>query len=169
VPHRIHLICISISMLAAISLFEGCGTSAAPAVAKSSLASSTIGCNKTPCSGSVAVPLILVDGADPAALGLPISCSLTAGAHTLNFVAAPSTRWFGVTPGSGELAAAGSTALSINSVDGSAVNGRNIGVVTVSAPGYNDNSQMAVELNCDVAAGTCTVAFSCQPSKYPLP
>jgi hypothetical protein len=67
------------------------------------------------------------------------------------------------------LAAAGSTALSVNSVNASAVSGRNIGVVKVSAPGYNDNNQMSVELNCNVAAGTCRVAFSCQPSNYPLP
>jgi hypothetical protein len=67
------------------------------------------------------------------------------------------------------LASAGSTVLSVNSVNASAINGRNIGVVTVSAPGYNDNNQMEVELNCNVAAGTCRVAFSCQPGNFPLP
>jgi hypothetical protein len=171
VPHRICLI-FFLSTFAAILFFEGCGTSRPSAVPNPSLASSTIGCNNTPCSGSVDVPLILVDGADPGALGLPISCSVTAGAQTMNYIAAPSTPWFGVYPESGELAASGSTALSVNSINASNISGRNIGVVTVSAPGYNDNSQMAVELNCNVegvATGTCKIAFSCQPSKYPLP
>jgi len=164
---RSNLICLS--TFAAIWLFQGCGTSRPPALPNSSLAFSTIGCNNMPCSGSVEVPLILVDGTDPAALGLPISCSVTAGAQTMNFIAVPSTSWFGVSPGSGELAAAGSTTLSVNSVNAFNVNGRNIGAVTLSAPGYNDNNQMAVELNCNVGAGTCRVAFSCQPNKNPLP
>jgi hypothetical protein len=167
-PHRINLICLS--SFAAFLLLQGCGTSRPPAVgSNSSLASPAIGCDNTPCSGSVEVPLILVDGSDPAALGLPISCSMTAGAQTMNFNAAPSTPWFGVSPGSGELAAAGSTSLSVNSINAANVSGRNLGVVMVSAAGYNDNSQMAVELNCSIATATCRVAFSCQPSKYPLP
>jgi hypothetical protein len=49
------------------------------------------------------------------------------------------------------------------------VSARNIGAVTVSASGYADNNQMQVELNCDVAAGTCKVAFTCEPKTSPLP
>ena len=164
---RIQLIVLSTFALICVS--QGCGSAPPGTVPNSSLASSAIGCSNTPCSGSVEAPLILIDGSDPAALGLPISCSVTAGAQTMSFIAAPSTPWFAVSPGSGELSAAASTELSVNSVNASAVSGRNIGVVTVSAPGYNDDNQMAVELNCNVTAGSCRLAFSCQPGKYPLP
>jgi hypothetical protein len=156
-------------MLLALWVLQGCGTSRPPLVPVSSLASSTIGCNTVACSGSVDAPLLLVDGSDPATLGLPISCSMTAGSQAMNFIAAPSTAWFGVTPGSGQLAVATSTTISVNSMNASAVSTRNIGVVTVSASGYQNNSQMAVELNCNVEAGTCKIAFSCEPNQHPLP
>jgi len=155
--------------LIAICVLQGCGTTRPPAISNSSLASSEIGCNNGACSGSVEVPLILVNGTDPATFGLPISCSVTAGSQAMSFIAVPSMPWFGVSPGSGKLDAGGTTALSVNSMNGSAVSGRNIGIITLSASGYKDNNQMAVELNCNILAGTCKVAFSCEPSKYSLP
>ena len=49
------------------------------------------------------------------------------------------------------------------------VSARNIGAVTVSTSSYADNNQMQVELNGDVAAGTCKVAFTFNPKTSPLP
>jgi hypothetical protein len=160
---------ILVFLLLAIWIFQGCGTSRPPVIPPSSLASSTVGCDNMPCSGSVEVALILVDGTDPATFGLPISCSVTAGAQTMSFIAVPSMAWFGVSPGSGKLSADGSTTVSVTSMNATGVSARNIGAVTLTASGYKDNSQMAVELNCNVIAGTCKVAFSCEPSKHPLP
>jgi hypothetical protein len=156
-------------MLLALWVLQSCGTPRPPVVPTSSLVSSTIGCNNMPCSGSVDAPLILVDGSDPGTLGLPIACSMTSGSQAMNFIAAPSTAWFGVAPGSGQLSVATSTTISVNSMNAAGVSARNVGVVTVSASGYKDNSQMAVELNCNVDAGACKIAFSCELSKYPLP
>lgn len=160
---------IFVFLLLAIWILQGCGTSPPPVIPPSSLASSTVGCNNMPCSGSAEVPLILVDGTDPATFGLPMSCSVSAGAQTMSFIAVPSTAWFGVSPGSGKLVADGSTIVSVTSMNATGVNARNIGVVTLTASGYKDNSQMTVELNCNIVAGTCKVAFSCKPSKYPVP
>lgn len=159
----------TILLMVAACALQGCSSSGPLVSPSSSLASSTIGCNNMPCSGSAEVPLIIVDGADPASFGVPISCSLTAAGQGMTFIAAPSTAWFGVTPGSGVLPARGSTTISVSSINASGVSDRNIGVVTVTASGYKDNNQMAVELNCNIAAGSCKVAFSCEPSKYPLP
>lgn len=156
-----------------LSLFlAGCGTAKSPVLpASSSSVSSVVTCpgGAAPCHGSVNVPLLIVDGSDPASYGLPISCSVTAGTQAMKFIASPSTSWFGVNPGSGTLDPASTTTVSVNAMNAANVSTRNIGSVTVSAPGYNNNSQMGVELNCNIEAGTCTVAFSCEPSKYPLP
>ncbi len=111
----------------------------------------------------------VVNGTDPATFGIPFACSVTASSQTMKFVAVPSQPWFGVSPGNGTLAANGSETIQITAVNAATVNGRNIGVVTLSAPGYSDNSQMAVELNCNVTAGSCKVAFSCNPKTDPLP
>jgi hypothetical protein len=122
-----------------------------------------------PCSGSLDVSQILVDGTDPATLGVAMSCSVTASSQTMKFITVPSQPWFGVSPGDGILAADGTGTLQVTALNAANVNGRNIGVVTVSASGYSDNSQMAVELNCDVGAGSCKMAFSCDPKTNPLP
>lgn len=161
---------IVFALVAAFSL-QGCGTSKPPVITTPPSATSAISCpgGTMPCSGSVEVPLIIVNGSDPGTFGLPMSCSLTAGAEAMKFIAAPSTPWFGVSPGSGTLQADTSTTIAVPSINASNVNARNIGLATVSASGYKDNSQMAVELNCNVAAGSCKVAFSCEPSKHPLP
>jgi hypothetical protein len=87
----------------------------------------------------------------------------------MKFVAVPSQPWFGVSPVNGTLAAGGTSTIEVNAVNAANVNGRNIGTVTVSAPGYSDNSQMAVELNCNDTEATCSVAFSCNPKTNPLP
>jgi hypothetical protein len=147
-----------------------CGSGTLPAPPASANKSS-IGCpgGTQPCSGSVDVPQILVDGSDPATLGLPISCSLTAGSQTMKFITVPSQSWFGSSPGNGSLQASASTTVSINAINAASVSNRNIGIVTVSASGYSDNSQMQVELDCDVLAGTCKVAFSCDVKTNPLP
>lgn len=112
---------------------------------------------------------MLIDGTDPATFGIPIACSLTASSQTMNFVAVPSQPWFGVSPGNGTLEADGNETIQVTAVNALNVSGRNIGVVTVSASGYSENSQMAVELNCNDTAGMCTVAFSCNPKTNPLP
>lgn len=158
-------------LLVVVFCFCSCGSTGHLPPPNPSLAKSVIGCpgGNLPCSGSLDVPLILVDGTDPATFGIPVACSVTASSQTMNFVVLPSQPWFGVSPVNGTLAGNGSATLQVNTVNAASVNGRNIGLVTVSAPGYSDNSQMAVELNCNVTAGTCKVAFSCDPKTNPLP
>lgn len=152
-------------------ILNGCGTSKPPSVQTSSLATASIGCasGNVPCSASIEVPVILVDGSDPATYGLPISCAVTAGSQAMNFTTASSMPWFAASPTSGSLQPSGSTTVVIPSISAVNVSGRNIGQVSVSASGYSTNSQMAVELNCNVAAGSCIVAYSCNPSANPLP
>lgn len=154
----------------AVGALCSCGSGSLPN-SGASANKSAIGCpgGNQPCSGSVEVPQILVDGTDPATYGLPISCSLTAGSQIMNFVTVPSQPWFGSSPGNGTLQPSASTTISVNSMNGGSVSNRNIGSLTVSASEYSDNNQMQVELNCNVPAGKCTVAFSCNTKTDPLP
>ena len=165
-PRHYLLICL---FLMSISL-NGCGNGhlLAPSASPDT---STIGCpgNNMPCAASREVPQTLVDGTDPATYGIPIACSVTAGSHEMKFITTPSQPWFGVSPGAGDLQPGASTTLGVLSLNAANVSGRNVGVVTVTASGYADNSQMAVELNCDMVRGTCNVAFSCNPKANPLP
>jgi hypothetical protein len=165
-PRDYFLICL---FLMSISM-NGCGNGHLPAPSASPDTSS-IGCpgNNMPCAASREVAQILVDGTDPATYGIPISCSLTAGSHEMKFITTPSQPWFGVSPAAGDLQPGASTTLGVLSLNAASVSARNVGVVTVTASGYADNSQMAVELNCDVAADRCKVAFSCTPKTNPLP
>lgn len=164
-----HRVVICVFMLVIACSFYSCSSGHLPALPPS-LAQSAIGCGGTmPCSGSLDVSQMLIDGTDPATFGIPIACSLTASSQTMNFVAVPSQPWFGVSPGNGTLAADGNETIQVTAVNAVNVSGRNIGVVTVSASGYSENSQMAVELNCNDTAGMCTVAFSCDPKTNPLP
>ena len=153
------------------SILNSCGTSKPPSVESSHFAASTIGCSggNVPCSAHIDVPLILVDGSDPATYGIPMSCSMTAGGQAMKFTTAPSTPWFGVSPGFGSLQPGSSATIGVQSLSAVNVSGRNIGQVAVSASGYSTNSQMAVELNCNVAGGSCVVAYTCNPKTNPLP
>lgn len=166
--HRI-VSCFVVSLVACS--FYGCGTGGPLPPPAPALAKSAIGCagGSTPCAGSLDVSQVLVNGTAPATFGIPVACSVTAGSQTMKFVAVPSQPWFGVSPVNGTLAAGGTSTIEVNAVNAANVNGRNIGTVTVSAPGYSDNSQMAVELNCNDTEATCSVAFSCNPKTNPLP
>lgn len=151
-----------------------CGTSKPPMVPTTALATAAIGCpgGNVPCSAHIEVPLILVDGSDPATYGIPMSCSVTAGGQAMKFTTTPSQPWFAASPVSGTLESGGSTTITVPSLNATGVSGRNLGQVTVSASGYSTNSQMAVELNCNItnpAAGKCLVAYSCNPKTNPLP
>ena len=167
-PSRDFVICFLVLL---VSLFlHGCGNGQLPALLASA-EKSTISCpsNNLPCNGSIEVSQILVDGTDPATFGIPMSCSVTAGSGEMNFTTIPSQAWFGVSPGAGALQPGNATSLAVTSLNAANVSGRNVGTVTVSAAGYATNNQMEVELNCNVAADTCTVAFSCDPQTNPLP
>lgn len=151
-----------------------CGTNAPPSIQGVPVATAEIGCpvGNLPCSAHIEVPLILIDGSDPATYGIPMSCSVTAGGKAMKFTTTTSQPWFAASPGSGTLQSGGSTTLTVPSLNATGVSGRNLGQVTVSASGYSSNSQMAVELNCNVtniAAGSCLVAYSCNPKTNPLP
>lgn len=167
-PPRDFAICFVV-LLVSLSLC-GCGSGNLPAPLPSA-EKSTISCpgNNMPCNGSTEVPQILVNGTDPATYGIPMSCSVTAASSEMNFTTIPSQAWFGVSPGAGALQPGTTTTLAVTSLSGANVSARNVGAVTVSAAGYADNNQMEIELNCNVSAGTCTVAFSCDPKTNPLP
>jgi hypothetical protein len=168
VPSRDFVICL-FALLVSLFLY-GCGSGHLPAPLASAK-KSTISCpgNSAPCNGSIQVPQILVNGTDPATYGIPMSCSIMAGGGQMNFTTIPSQAWFGVSPGAGALQPGAATTLAVTSLNAANVNARNVGTVTVSAAGYADNNQMEVELNCNVAKGACTVAFSCDPKTNPLP
>lgn len=174
VPSRQRSAIIFLALVMSIML-NSCGTNQPSSFQSTPQAHASIGCSgaNVPCSAKVEVPLITVDGSDPASYGLPVSCALTAGNQTMNFTTATTTAnsaaWFGATPTSGSLQPSGNTTVAVSSISAANVSGRNIGQVSVSASGYSTNSQMAVELNCNVAAGSCVVAYSCNPSAYPLP
>ena len=159
--------CVIVLAAGVLCSYGGGSLPAPPASANKS----TIGCpsGNQPCSGSVHVPQILVNGTDPATYGLPMSCSLTSGSLTMDFVTVPSQPWFGSSPGNGTLQPNRTTTISVTAMNAANVSNRNIGSLTVSASKYSDNNQMQVELNCNVVAGTCTVAFSCDVSKHRLP
>ena len=151
-----------------------CGTNMPPSIKGVPLATAAIGCpgGSAPCSAHVEVPLILIDGSDPATYGIPMSCSVTAGGQAMKFTTTPSQPWFAASPVAGNLQSGGSTTITVQSLNATGVSGRNLGQVTVSASGYSTNSQMAVELNCNltnITAGTCIVAYSCNPKTNPLP
>ena len=150
--------------------FYGCGGGELPP-SNRAVGHSSIGCpgGNMPCTGSLDVSQVLVDGTDPATFGIPISCSLTASSQTMKFVTVPSQPWFGISPGGGTLDPGATATIQVNAMNAAHVSGRNIGVATVSAAGYSDNSQMAVELDCNVTAQSCKVAFSCDPKTNPLP
>ena len=164
---------LTIVLLALVmsSLLNSCGTNAPPSVSGVPLASSAIGCStgNVPCSASIEVPQVLVDGVDPSSYGIPVSCSITAGGQAMKFTTATSQPWFAASPVSGSLQSGGSTTIAVPSLNAANVNGKNIGQVTVSASGYSVNSQMAVELNCNAIKGSCVVAYSCNPKTNPLP
>jgi hypothetical protein len=150
-------------------LFYGCGSGHLPA--PSATLKSAISCmgGNLPCTASIEVPQILVSGTDPATYGIPISCSVAASSQTMKFITFPSQPWFGVSPGNGTLQPETSATILVTSMNAANISGRNVGAVTISAAGYADNSQMQVELDCDVVAGTCKVAFTCDPKTNPLP
>ena len=165
--------CLTIVLLVLFvsSMLNSCGTAKPPSVQSSPLAASTVGCpaGNVPCAAHIDVPLILVDGSDPGTYGIPMSCSVTAASQAMRFTTATSMPWFAASPTSGSLEGGGSTTVGVPSISAANVSGRNIGQVTVSASGYSTNSQMAVELNCNVAEGSCLVAYSCNPKTHPLP
>jgi hypothetical protein len=151
-----------------------CGTNTPPSIQGVPSATAAIACpgGNLPCSAHIEVPLILIDGSDPATYGIPMSCSITAGDQAMKFTTATSQPWFAASPVSGTLQPGGNTTITVPSLNASGVSGRNLGQVAVSASGYSTNSQMAVELNCNVtniAAGKCLVAYSCNPKTNPLP
>ncbi len=165
-----HQVKICIFVLLLCCSFYSCGNSGQLPAPTPALAKSAIGCGgDLPCAGSLDVSQILVNGTAPATFGIPMECSLTAGSQAMNFIAVPSQPWFGVSPGNGTLAADSTATMQVTALNAANVNGRNIGTVTVSASGYSDNTQMAIEVNCNDTAGTCTVAFSCDPKTNPLP
>jgi hypothetical protein len=162
-----------ISLLAIVFslMLNSCGTPQLPAIQSSPApATATIGCSSgSPCSASLEVPLIIVNGSNPATYGIPISCSVTAGTEAMNFTTTASQPWFATSPASASLQPGASTTIGVFSLSAANVSTRNLGNVTVSASGYSSNSQMGVELNCNVEAGSCIVAFSCDPKTNPLP
>jgi|SRR5208283_4629735 len=150
---------------------QGCG-SGSTAQPSSPLATSTIGCGVA-CAKSSLVPITVVNGNNPATYEIPISCSLTAGAQTMKFTATPSAPWFTVSPASGTLSPDANTSIDVPSINATGIfDSQNLGVVTVSASGYANNNQMAVELDCrygNPPGSACKVAFTCDRTTSPLP
>jgi hypothetical protein len=166
--HRISRVTLGLFSLWLICFaLQGCGGGGA-AIQPPPPYTSTVGCGAL-CEQSLAVTRTLINGDDPATYGIPISCSVRANGHTMNFMATASAPWFTVSPATGILTPGGRTAIGVLSIDATGVpDSRNTGVVTVSAPGFSDNNQMAVELDCS-GGSVCNVGYSCDPSQFPIP
>ena len=151
-----------------IAILTGCGgkntTPSTPAPPTTLTSTLTLGPGQTSAGGLL--KSLFVGQSLPAA-GYSFVCTLHSSNAQMNFNATPSSSWFTVSPASGALAANGSTAIGLGSVDARALpNASNSGLVTISAAGYTDNSGMSITLNCSQINSqgqpTCTLTIACQ-------
>ena len=95
------------------------------------------------------------------------SCTLNAGSTTMSYTAAASAGWFTVTPGNGTIPANGAAQIGLAYIDADGLPVSNTGKFLVTAPGYQDNSQLSFSLVCGeyAADGTemCTLSLICPP------
>ena len=115
-----------------------------------------------------------LNGSNISTLGLNWAWTLHAGNQLMDFAATPTAPWLTITPTYGTLSPGGSTAIGVVSIDASqAPNARSVGGIQVSAPGYSDDVLIGVELNCSYTSyqglPACVIAYTSDPSHYPLP
>jgi hypothetical protein len=155
---------------------QGCGgggSSAAPPPPPQ-LATSKIGGSGTLAAYSITVPCSLLNGANPSPNGMPIAWSLTAGSAPMDFTITSTVPWLTLSPTSGTLLLGGSTLITVSSIDTSQMPlAKNIVGFVASAPGYQDNKFLGLEIafQGQTSNGTklCEVAYTANPSTFPLP
>jgi len=111
-----------------------------------------------------------LNGVNPTAFGVPMTSRLTAGDTPMTFTASSSASWFTVSPTSGTIVANGTTEISIVAINAvEAPDGVSNGLVAITAPGYQDNTQMQVSLNCGATDShgnvKCTIRMTLPNSK----
>jgi hypothetical protein len=111
--------------------------------------SSVSGGEDLPAFAQITTLKSALNGVNPVTFGIPMGCKLTAGAAAMNFTATSSATWLTVAPATGIIPANGEATISIVSVNATDVpDGPSNGVITIAAPGYRDNTQMQISLNC---------------------
>jgi len=94
-----------------------------------------------------------------------MACILESSSAPMSFTATASGTWFTVQPSVGSLPAFSSTTIGLYSINAATLPfGLNTGVVTISAPGYENNISMTVSLDCEQGANgsaTCTLTPGC--------
>ena len=159
----------------AIIVLDGCGgSSTTPPPPPPPLATSRIGPGGTELFASITVAKSTLNGVNPSTLGLNVAWTLTSGSALMNFTATPTASWLTISPTSGTLEPGGSTAIGLLSLDATSLpNARNTGGFTVSAPNYQDNTLIGVEVNCSFTDlhgnPLCQVAVTGDPATHPLP
>lgn len=95
------------------------------------------------------------------------SCTLNAGSTAMNYTALASANWFAVTPNTGSVPANGSAQIGLAYINSDGLPSSNTGKFLVTAPGYQDNSQLSFNFVCGEYAsdGTemCTLSLICPP------
>jgi len=125
---------------------QGCGggSSAAPPPPPPQLATSQV---RTGCGETIVLAKSQLNGGP--LTGFCTAWALTAGNALMQFTVAATGSWLTVSPTFGTLPAGQSTGIGLLSIDATSLpNTVNRGGFTVSAPGYQDNTVIAVELDC---------------------
>jgi hypothetical protein len=110
----------------------------------------------------------------PSTHGLDFAWRVTASSVPMHFTVTPTVPWLTFSPTFGTLEPGGSTDIGLHSLDATSLpNARNTGGFTLSAPGYQDNTFIGVEVNCSLTDShgnpACEVTLSNDLSFHSLP
>ena len=163
--------------LTTLALYGCGGGSAAPPPPPPQLAFSKISGSGGFGAYSNTVACSLLNGANPSPNGMPIAWSLTASSVPpvpMNFTITPTVPWLTLSPLYGTLLAGGSTLITVTAIDTTQMPlSKNIVGFLASAPGYQDNTLLGLEIAFEGTTlnGTklCKVAYTGDPSQFPLP
>ena len=163
-----NLICVCLVSLA----LADCGSSVSAPNPSPSLAVSQISTGGRFAFETLTVSKSQLTG--PSTHGLDFAWRVTASSVPMHFTVTPTVPWLTFSPTFGTLEPVGSTDIGLLSLDATSLpNARSTGGFTVSAPGYQDNTFIGVEVNCSFTDShgnpACEVTLSNDLSFHPLP
>ena len=123
-----------------------------------------------PVAFSLLVPRSSITGwTDTSIFQATSACGLQASNVQMEFLAASSGTWFTVSPSVGTIPAGGRTDIGVPLINATGLPaGLNTGVIFVTAPGYQDNSQLTFKLTCGIVGSkgeACDYSWACPPLK----